>query len=111
MMGHFQHSAHLVPPEPSWPQGAQAAARIHNLPTQLPHAKAKSPAHCPSHSPISLHKQGLGLEAGKKNKYLREIRKRLHILFMQIRTPIQNKKRVYLTYGLQLAWSDSNYLP
>lgn len=31
--------------------------------------KAKSPSHCPSHSPISLHKQAPELEAGKKNKW------------------------------------------
>lgn len=91
MMEHLQDSTHLAPPEPSWTQGAQAAARVHDLPTQLPRAKAKSPAHCPSHSPISLHNQGLGLEAGKKNKHLREICKRLLILFMQIRTLITNK--------------------
>lgn len=42
--------------------------------------KAKSPSHCPSHSPISLHKQALEREAGKKTS------KRLCILFMQIRT-------------------------
>lgn len=68
MMGHSHHSTHLAPLEPSWTQGAQAAARIHNSPTQVPHAKVKSPSHCPSHSPISLQKQGLELEAGKKNK-------------------------------------------
>lgn len=108
MMGQKQHSTQLAPLQTSWTQGAQTAARIHNLPTQLPHAIQSQISISLSQSLTDLSTQTSSRTGSRKEKQIRDCTSCLCKLELLL---IKNKKRVYLTYGPQLALSDSNNLP